>query len=306
MTKPRKSPKISRAGVRDKAAAASLPPRGDTSWFVKDRFGMFIHWGLYAQGARHEWLMHREELSVGEYERRYFKRFDPDLYDPRLWARAAADAGMKYFVITAKHHEGFCLWNTRQTDYKAPNTAAGHDLLRPAVEAFREAGLRVGFYYSLLDWHHPDFVIDNRHGPYRNLCEEERARLNAGRDMSRYAAYMRAQVKELLTGYGPVDILWFDFSYPDRERPDDFTRGKGRLAWESENSIAWCASCVRARSWTTGSTCRAARTSRRRSSSSRASGLPWTASGWSGRPARPSAAHGATIVTRRAGAARRS
>lgn len=218
---------------RDTTDAHALP-RGDTSWFVHDRFGMFIHWGLYALGARHEWLMHNECIPVEEYERRYFRRFDPDLYNPREWARAAANAGMKYFVVTTKHHEGFCLWDTRQSDYKAPNTPAGRDLLRPLVEAFREEGLRTGFYYSLLDWHHPHFVIDNRHGPYRQLDDAARARMNTGRDMSKYAAYMRAQVEELLTGYGPVDIVWFDFSYPDKEHPADFTRGKGRLAWESE------------------------------------------------------------------------
>jgi len=207
---------------------------GDTNWFVNDRFGMFIHWGLYAQGARHEWLMNNEKIPLEEYERRYFKRFDPDLYNPELWASAAADAGMKYFVVTTKHHEGFCLWDTQQTAYKAPNTAARRDLIRPLVDAFRGRGLRTGFYYSLLDWHHPHYVIDNRIGPYRELPEAERAKMNAGRDMAQYAAYMRAQVRELLTNYGQVDVLWFDFSYPDREHPEDCTRGKGRLAWESE------------------------------------------------------------------------
>ncbi len=208
--------------------------KGDTSWFVRDRFGMFIHWGLYAQGARHEWLMNNESIPVEEYERRYFKRFDPDLYNPEVWAKAAADAGMKYFVVTTKHHEGFCLWDSKHTDYKAPNTAAGRDLLRPMVDAFRGQGIRVGFYYSLLDWHHPHYVIDNRIGPYRGKTDEERAKLNVGRDQSKYAAYMRNQVKELLTKYGQVDVLWFDFSYPDKEHPGDFTKGKNHLAWESE------------------------------------------------------------------------
>ncbi|MEI8243840.1 MAG: alpha-L-fucosidase [bacterium] len=209
-------------------------PHGDTKWFVNDRFGMFIHWGLYAQGARHEWLMNNEKIPLEEYERRYFKRFDPDLYNPEIWAAAAADAGMKYFVVTTKHHEGFCLWDTKQTGYKAPNTAAGRDLIRPMVDAFRGRGLRTGFYYSLIDWHHPHFVIDHRTGPYRELPEAERAKMNVGRDMSKYAAYMREQVRELLTGYGPVDVLWFDFSYPDKNNPGDFTKGKSHLAWESE------------------------------------------------------------------------
>ena len=104
------------------------------------------------------------------------------------------------------------------------------------VEAFRRRGLRVGFYYSLLDWHHPDYIVDDRIGPYRNRPEAEREALNRGRNQARYAAYIRNQVTELLTRYGDVDILWFDFSYPPPEpySPDDFTHGKGRLAWESE------------------------------------------------------------------------
>ena len=93
---------------------------GDTGWFVHDRFGLFIHWGLYALPARHEWVMQQEEIEPETYER-YFDYFDPDLYDPAQWAEAAAAAGMKYFVVTTKHHEGFCLWDTALTDYKAPN-----------------------------------------------------------------------------------------------------------------------------------------------------------------------------------------
>ena len=135
---------------------------GDTGWFVHDRFGLFIHWGLYALPARHEWVMQKEEIEPETYER-YFDYFDPDLYDPAQWAEAAAAAGMKYFVVTTKHHEGFCLWDTALTDYKAPNTPAGRDLLRPMVEAFRAEGLRTGFYHSVIDWHHPQFVIDDLH-----------------------------------------------------------------------------------------------------------------------------------------------
>lgn len=211
-------------------------PKGKTDWFTHDRFGMFIHWGLYAQAARHEWVMHTESIPVEEYERRYFKRFDPDLYNPDLWAAAAANAGMKYFVVTSKHHEGFCLWDSKQTDYKAPNTAARRDLLKPMVQAFRNQGIRAGLYYSLIDWHHPHFVIDNKIGPYRGLSDADRAAMNKGRRMELYAEYMRNQVTELLTQYGDIDVLWFDFSYPPAEadKQGDFTEGKSRLAWESE------------------------------------------------------------------------
>ncbi len=201
--------------------------KGEISWFQQDRLGMFIHWGLYAMGARHEWLKNREKIKDEDYQI-YFDLFNPDLFDPKDWARRAREAGMKYFVITTKHHEGFCLWDSKYTDYKAPNAPCGKDLLREVVDAFRAEGLKVGFYYSLIDWHHPDFTVDRLH-PDRER-EEARAE-NSERDMTRYAEYMRNQVRELLTEFGRIDILWFDFSYPG----DD---GKGRDDWESEKMVS--------------------------------------------------------------------
>ena len=203
------------------------PTPGDTGWFVHDRFGMFIHWGLYALPARHEWVKHLEKISDEDYQK-YFDFFDPDLYDPKAWAKAAREAGMKYFVITAKHHEGFCLWDTQFTDYKVTNTPYGKDLLTPLVEAMRAEGLRVGFYYSLIDWHHPDFTIDGIHSMRDHPDALE---LNKSRDMKKYAEYMRNQVRELLTNFGKIDIIWFDFSYPTNEYKG--MKGKGRDDWES-------------------------------------------------------------------------
>ncbi|MGA2533666.1 MAG: alpha-L-fucosidase [Candidatus Aminicenantales bacterium] len=195
-------------------------------WWTEARFGLFIHWGLYALAARHEWVRSREMITDEGY-RKYFNHFDPDLYDPGAWARAARDAGMKYFVVTAKHHDGFCLWDSRFTDYKAPNTPAGKDLIRPLVEAMRAQGLRVGLYYSLLDWHHPDYTVDRFHPMREDRDYVEKA---GGRDLSRYADYMLNQVRELLTGFRPVDILFLDYSFPG---PD----GKGRNEWSSERLI---------------------------------------------------------------------
>ncbi len=208
---------------------------GDVSWFTHDRFGMFVHWGLYALPARHEWVKHTERTTDEDYQV-YFDHFDPDLYDPKDWARQAKAAGMKYVVLTTKHHEGFCLFDSQYTDYKATNTPAGRDLVREFVDAFRAEGLHIGFYYSLIDWHHPDFPIDQLH-PRR--WDKKAFEMNQGRDMRRYAEYMRNQVTELLTNYGKIDILWFDFSYP--VKPPEFPewmKPKGKDDWESEKLIA--------------------------------------------------------------------
>ena len=193
---------------------------GDTSWFTHDRFGMFIHFGLYAMPARHEWVKTNEKISEEHYDL-YFKYFNPDLYDPRDWARQAKAAGMKYVVMTTKHHEGFCLFDSQYTDYKSTNTPCGKDLIKEYVDAFRAEGLRVGFYYSLIDWHHPDFPIDVLH-PRRD--DADAFEQSQGRDMHKYAEYMRNQVTELLTNYGKIDILWFDFSYDGRD-------GEGAQSW---------------------------------------------------------------------------
>ncbi|MCX7800811.1 MAG: alpha-L-fucosidase [Fimbriimonadales bacterium] len=195
-------------------------------WFPEARFGLFLHWGLYALPARHEWVKHHERIDNEAY-RKYFERFDPDLYDPREWARTARQAGMRYFVITTKHHEGFCLFDSRLTDYKATNTPCGRDLLRPMVEAFREEGLKVGFYHSLIDWHHPHYTVDCMH-PQRDDPQARAA--NAQRDFARYREYLHGQVRELLTQYGKVDYLFFDFSYPGED-------GKGRDDWGSEELL---------------------------------------------------------------------
>lgn len=209
---------------------------GDTAWFRHDRFGMFIHWGLYSMPARHEWIKNYECIPEEKYDK-YFKYFNPDLYDPREWARMAKAAGMKYAVFTSKHHEGFCMWDSQFTNYKCTNTPAGRDLLREFVDAFRAEGLRVGFYYSLIDWHHPQFPIDKNH-PRRN--DPDAYEQSKDRDMKIYAQYMRDQVTELLTNYGKIDILWFDFSYPQNNGIGDkaWMRGKGKDDWESEKLIA--------------------------------------------------------------------
>ncbi len=201
---------------------------GDTEWFIKDRFGLFIHWGIYAAAARHEWVKMREEISDEEYQK-YFDHFNPDLYDPKVWAREAKNAGMKYFVITTKHHDGFCLWDSEYTDYKAPNTPAGRDLIAPMVDAFRSEGLKVGFYHSVIDWHHPEYPIDGLH-PMRNNMEMREQEKD--RDIAVYREYLHNQVRELTTQFGKIDVMWFDFSYSGRDW--GWSHGKGKEDWDSE------------------------------------------------------------------------
>ena len=214
----------------------TLPTPGDTAWFTHDRFGMFIHFGLYAMPARHEWVKNYEEIPEDHYDL-YFKHFNPDLYDPKEWARQAKAAGMKYVVMTTKHHEGFCLFDSKYTDYKSTNTLCGKDLIREYVDAFRAEGLHIGFYYSLIDWHHPEFPIDPLH-PRRD--DPDAYEQSKGRDIKKYAQYMRDQVTELLTNYGKIDILWFDFSYSQNNGTGDkaWQKGKGKDDWEAEKLIA--------------------------------------------------------------------
>jgi alpha-L-fucosidase len=200
----------------------------DATWWTDARFGLFIHWGIYSVAARHEWVKNRERLTDAQYQP-YFDRFEPDLFEPREWAREARGAGMRYFVVTTKHHDGFCLWDSDLTDYKVTNTPWGRDLIGPLVHAFRAEGLRVGFYHSLLDWHHPDFPVDGFH-PQRD--DEAFRAATASRDIRRYADYLHGQVHELLTRYGTVDYLFFDFSYSDR-----MPGGKGEADWRSEELL---------------------------------------------------------------------
>jgi len=165
-------------------------------WWHQAKFGMFIHWGLYSLIGRPEWVMEREGIPVAEYEE-LRKRFNPKPSPAREWARLAKRAGMKYMVMTTKHHEGFCLFNTQYTQYCAPKVC-GRDLVAEYIEAARSEGLRVGFYYSLMDWHHPDGV---------RCAEDEGAR-------RRFIKYIHGQIRELMTNYGKVDILWYDVNWP--------------------------------------------------------------------------------------------
>jgi alpha-L-fucosidase len=180
-------------------ATKPWPQARRLKWWQEARFGMFIHWGLYSQLGRHEWVMNRERIPVREYEK-LADSWKPKPRPAREWARLAKKAGMKYMVMTTKHHEGFCLWDTEQTDYNAAHRGPGRDLVREYVEACREAGLKVGFYYSLMDWHHADGA---------RCATDEKAR-------RRFLDFTQGCVRELMTNYGKIDILWYDVSWPLR------------------------------------------------------------------------------------------
>lgn len=176
-----------------------VPPDHDRriAWWRQAKFGMFIHWGLYSQLGRHEWVMENEGIPIPEYER-LAKTWKPKEGFAREWARLAKRAGQKYMVMTTKHHEGFCLFDSKLTDYCAPKQGPGRDLVAEFVEAARAEGLRVGFYYSLMDWHHPDGA---------RCAEDDAAR-------RRFVDYIHGQIRELMTNYGKIDILWYDVPWP--------------------------------------------------------------------------------------------
>jgi alpha-L-fucosidase len=178
-------------------------------WWHEAKFGMFIHWGLYSVIGQHEWAMEREGIPVVEYQR-LAKHFTPQPHAARAWAKLAKQAGQKYMVMTTKHHEGFCLFDSKLTNYCAPRQACGRDLVAEFVEAARGEGLRVGFYYSLMDWHHPDGA---------RCATDEAAR-------ARFAEYTHGLIRELMTQYGKIDVLWYDVDWPLSPQQ-----------WESEKMI---------------------------------------------------------------------
>ncbi len=166
-------------------------------WWHAARFGMFIHFGVYSTIGRHEWVMEDEAWPIGPYTA-HAATFHPGPNCPRAWAKLAKAAGMKYMVMTTKHHEGFCNFDTKLTNYCASKQGPGRDVVREYVEAARAEGLHVGFYYSLMDWHHPDGAI----------CKTDEAA------RQRFVDYTHGLIRELLTNYGKIDVLWYDVAWP--------------------------------------------------------------------------------------------
>ncbi len=180
-----------------------------TEWWRNDRFGMFIHFGAYAVAARGEWVKSVEKLNTDQYQK-YIDAFNPTDFDAKKWAKAAKAAGMRYAVLTAKHHDGFCMFDSKLTDYKLSKQFGGRDIVREFLDAFRAEDIKVGLYYSVIDWHHPDYPNVGNH-PQRD--DKDYAKRTFQWD--NYLKYMHGQVEELVENYGKIDIMWFDYSFDE-------------------------------------------------------------------------------------------
>lgn len=179
-----------------------------SNWFNQARYGLFIHWGAFSSGARGEWFMNRERISREEYKKLYAENFKAENYNPEEWAQMAKRWGMKYAILTARHHDGFALWDSKVNSFNAAQIGAKRDLVGPYVKAFREAGLKVGLYYSPSSWSSPHYPgAHYRDWPDKNDWASEEQRQN-------FIDFYRAEIQELLTNYGKIDYIWFDGCCP--------------------------------------------------------------------------------------------
>jgi alpha-L-fucosidase len=184
-------------------AQPSVPPLPDaerTAWFKDAKFGMFIHWGPYSVIGRHEWARHQLQIPQAEYDQ-YAKQFNPVNFNSDEWVSIAQNAGAKYMVITSKHHDGFAIWRSKASDYDMEITPYPGDPMKQLAASAKKKGLRFGFYHSIMDWHHPD---------YRPQRAWETKTPNLGGNKGRYVDFMKEQLRELLTGYGDISMVWFD------------------------------------------------------------------------------------------------
>lgn len=192
--------------MNTESPAAPVQNQDKLRWFHEARYGMFIHWGPYSVAARGEWVMNRERIGLEEYTRCYVDQFKAERFDPDQWVKLAKESGMKYMVLTTRHHDGFAMWDTGTRDFNSVKMGPKRDLVRQFVEAVRRGGLKVGLYYSVADWTHPDYPgAFERDWP--TTWPDEAGRL-------RFIAYYREQLRELMTDYGRIDMLWYDGCMP--------------------------------------------------------------------------------------------
>lgn len=195
-------------------------------WWREARFGLFIHWGLYSipagewQGRTNhaEWIRTTAQIPLAEYEK-FVGQFNPVKFDAEEWVRTAKAAGVKYIVITSKHHDGFCLFDSKYTDFDIASTPFKRDILKEMADACHKQGIKICFYHSIMDWHHPDYLLRR---------DWEKDRPAQGADFNRYVTYMKNELKELLTNYGEIGVLWFDGEWESTWNQD---RGRDLYAY---------------------------------------------------------------------------
>ncbi len=177
-------------------------------WFTRKRFGLFIHWGIYAQGGLHEQEQWRLNVPKEKYEK-YVTTFNPQKFDPAQWLDLCQECGMEYLVFTAKHHDGFCMWDTKETSYNIMNTPYKKDIAAMLAEECHKRNFPLEFYYSCVDWHHPAYPNLGRH--------HEITTDPAHHDFDAYMAFLKAQIRELCTNYGKIHGIWWDMNVPEAE-----------------------------------------------------------------------------------------
>ena len=192
---------------------AKIDQQKKLEWFQEAKYGLFIHWGLYSIPASGEWVQYGKKISGQEYEK-FAKQFNPVKFNAREWVSMAKQAGMKYIVITTKHHEGFCMFDSKLTNYDIVDaTPYGKDPMKDLSEECKKQGMKLCFYYSVQDWHHPGFPLKYTYHT-KQFPEGFHGFPNPNADYKKYFAYLSGQVKELLTNYGDIGIIWWDWDGP--------------------------------------------------------------------------------------------
>ena len=181
-------------------------------WFLDRRFGMFVHWGLYALPGWHEQVQWRQNVARSDYVK-LIQRFNPVQYDPEAWLDLLESAGMEYICLTTKHHDGFCLWDTQFTDFSVMNSPYRRDIVGMLAEACHRRGVPLCLYYSIADWHHPNYPNEGRHHELSGPEPGDEP------DWPKYMEFLTGQIRELCTNYGQISGIWWDMNVPGHVDP---------------------------------------------------------------------------------------
>ena len=204
------------------AVNVSAQTKPSTQWLEDARFGMFIHFGVYSVLGDGEWVMNNRSIKGSDYKRLQ-DIFNPQAFDAKEWVKIAKDAGMKYITFTSRHHDGFSNWNTKQSDWNIMNTPYGKDLIKQLADECHKQGIKLVLYYSLLDWMRPDYQ-------YETGRTGQKSGRTAKSDWDSYIRFMKAQLTELLTNYGPIAGIWFDGHW-DQTADDNRTSHATNVDW---------------------------------------------------------------------------